>query len=86
MIVDIISPSPSLFQCDIVDNCEVSNGQEQLIARQLNCPYFQTSAKEKVNIEECFHELVREIRKSRQKPKEIETIENRPLKYCCGLL
>lgn len=33
------------------------------MAQQSQCGFFETSAKERVNIDECFHELVRRIKK-----------------------
>lgn len=48
---------------DIADKREVSNGEGEILARNLKCPFFETSAKLRVHIDECFHELVREIKK-----------------------
>ena len=45
------------------DKREVSNGEGEMLARTLKCPFFETSAKLRVHIDECFHELVREIKK-----------------------
>ncbi len=50
-------------QCDMADKREVSNGEGEILARNLKCPFFETSAKLRVHIDECFHELVREIKK-----------------------
>jgi GTPase KRas protein len=33
------------------------------LAKTWNCPFFETSAKTGINVEECFFQLVREIRK-----------------------
>ena len=48
------------------DKREVSNGEGEILARNLKCPFFETSAKVRVHIDECFHELVREIKKVQQ--------------------
>ena len=53
---------PSL-QSDLEDKREVSNGEGSMMAQQSQCGFFETSAKERVNIDECFHELVRRIKK-----------------------
>ena len=38
-------------------------GQE--LARSWDCPFFETSAKENINVEDSFYQLVREIRKDK---------------------
>ena len=50
----------------MADKREVSYGEGELLARTLKCPFFETSAKLRNNIDECFHELVREIKKAQQ--------------------
>lgn len=50
-------------QSDMADKREVSNGEGEMLARNLKCPFFETSAKLRIHIDECFHELVREIKK-----------------------
>lgn len=39
----------------------------QKLAEQWGCPFYEASAKTKVNHEECFYQVVREIRKLNQK-------------------
>ena len=50
----------------MADKREVSYGEGELLARTLKCPFYETSAKLRINIDECFHELVREIKKAQQ--------------------
>ncbi|CAI8010085.1 Katanin p60 ATPase-containing subunit A-like 2 [Geodia barretti] len=64
---------------DMDDRREVSNGEGVLLSQQLQCPFFETSAKLRINIDECFHELVREIKRSREK----QTSFVRPSPCCC---
>lgn len=49
------------------------------LAKQLGVPFFETSAKLKINIEACFFEVIREVR--RQKP-----VDDKPQKGCCTLM
>ena len=37
-----------------------------MLAKTFNCPFFETSARLRVNIDESFHELVRQIKKHQQ--------------------
>ncbi|GMI03410.1 hypothetical protein TrVE_jg5901 [Triparma verrucosa] len=49
-------------KCDLDDadrEVQVNEGEE--LAEQLGCPFMETSAKEKINNEECFNQAVREI-------------------------
>ena len=49
------------------DKREVPYGEGEMLARQqLCCPFFETSAKLRINIDECFHELVRQIKRCQQ--------------------
>jgi len=41
----------------------VSKAEGQDLARNFGCPFLETSAKSRINVEESFFELVREIRK-----------------------
>ena len=45
----------------------VPKSEGQALAQQFNCPFFETSAKDHVNVDECFRELVREVRKQKDK-------------------
>jgi GTPase KRas protein len=41
---------------------QVTTEQGQALATSWGCPFFETSAKTKINHEECFFQIVREIR------------------------
>ena len=49
-------------KCDMEDSCQVTREQGEELARQLNCPFFETSAKDGVCVDDAFAEIVREIR------------------------
>ena len=50
-------------QCDLEAHREISKGEGELLARSWQCPFFETSAKERINIDETFHELVRRMKR-----------------------
>jgi len=54
-------------KCDLRDpndDSQVTKALAEDLAKQWDCPFFETSAKDKINNEECFYEVVREIRKA----------------------
>ena len=48
-------------KCDMEGERQVSFDQGQGLAQEWGCPFFEASAKAKINNEECFYEVVREI-------------------------
>jgi len=56
-------------KCDLKDERQVEYQEGADLAKQWNCPFFETSAKIKLNNEACFFELVREIRKQTKQVK-----------------
>ena len=50
-------------KCDLDNERTVKYKEGAELAAQWGCPFFETSAKEKINNEACFFELVREVRK-----------------------
>ena len=54
-------------KCDLEHERVVPKSEGQALAQQFNCPFFETSAKDHVNVDECFRELVREVRKQKEK-------------------
>ena len=54
-------------KCDLAPGeREVAEEDAQALAKEWGCAFMETSAKEKINNEECFFELVRQIRKADQ--------------------
>ena len=45
-------------QCDLVDIREVSNVEGRDLAKSFGVPFFESSAKSRINVEEAFYELV----------------------------
>ncbi|KAF2075485.1 hypothetical protein CYY_003221 [Polysphondylium violaceum] len=50
-------------KCDLDNERQVSINEGQELAKTFNCPFMETSAKSRINVEESFYSLVREIRK-----------------------
>ena len=49
-------------KCDLEDEKrQVAREQGEELARQLNCPFFETSAKENICIDDIFSEIVRKL-------------------------
>merc|ERR1712072_1093341 len=49
-------------KCDLEDERQVTTAEGQDLAKGFGCPFFETSAKSRINVEEAFYQLVREIR------------------------
>lgn len=49
-------------KCDLEENREILIDESLSYASMINVPIFETSAKTRYNVEECFFQLVREIR------------------------
>jgi len=50
-------------KCDLEGDRQVSREEGQEMARRFNCKFIETSAKSRVNVDNAFYELVREIRR-----------------------
>ena len=51
-------------KCDLEEERLVTKEEGEALASQFGCPYFETSAKEHINVEEAFSQLVREVRQN----------------------
>jgi len=57
-------------KCDLSEKREVESQEGQELAKKWGCPFFETSAKLKINNESCFLELVRQVRKQEKTSKD----------------
>ena len=54
-------------KCDLESAREVTTAEGYALAATWKCPFFETSAKAKINNETCFFQVVREIREMEKK-------------------
>merc|ERR1712108_9825 len=53
-------------KCDLEEERQVTAVEGQDLAKSFGCPIYETSAKARINVEEAFYEIVREIRKDNE--------------------
>ena len=64
---------------DLEDDREVATSEGEELARSFGCPFMETSAKTKVNVEESWYQVIREIRKlhhEKKKNKKLTSKQN----------
>eukprot|EP01106_Pelomyxa_sp_JSP_P006620 TRINITY_DN2068_c0_g3_i1.p1 TRINITY_DN2068_c0_g3~~TRINITY_DN2068_c0_g3_i1.p1 ORF type:complete len:148 (-),score=41.91 TRINITY_DN2068_c0_g3_i1:151-594(-) len=64
----------------------VSEADAKAFAKSVSCPYLPTSAKTRLNVEECFETLVREVRDHNRKTKGGEEFRLEKPRSPCVLL
>ena len=50
-------------KCDLEKERQVSTMDGYAMAKKIGCPFVETSAKQRLNVDEAFNDLVREIRR-----------------------
>lgn len=50
-------------KCDLESERQVSTAEGYEVAKRFGCPFVETSAKQRVNVDEAYNDLVREIRR-----------------------
>ncbi|EFA74806.1 Ras GTPase [Heterostelium album PN500] len=74
-------------KCDLESERQVTTGEGQDLAKSFGCPFLETSAKIRVNVEEGFYTLVREIRKDlKGDTKPVKANKKKSLMKGCSLL
>ena len=53
-------------KCDLESERVISQDEAKNFAKELKIPYLEASAKMRKNVDECFYELVREVRKTKK--------------------
>ena len=64
---------------DRVTEREVSTQEGHALARQLGCEFVEASAKNCVNVERAFYDVVRQLRRQRQQSNPRAPERNRPI-------
>lgn len=70
---------------DLTKLIKVKSNDAHQLAKTWNAPHFQTSAKDNIEVDDAFHELVRELRR-RTKKRSPDTKETTPKNHCCTIL
>lgn len=74
-------------KCDLEDQRQVSTQEGQELAKKMGCQFKEASAKTRVNVEEAFYDLVREIRSASPATKEGDgKPSKKPSKKGCAIL
>jgi len=73
-------------KCDLEHERKVTKEQLNEKQREWKCGIFETSAKEKQNIDECFYQVVREIRKRKEKGSDNSGGQSEKKKGFCTIL
>jgi len=68
-------------KADLKEQRELTYEDGANLAKQWGCPFFETSAKIKLNYEAAFFELVREIRRA-----QLKDIKKPPSRFKCIIL
>ena len=50
-------------KCDLDEERHVTESEGKKLANEWKCNFYETSARKRINVEECFYDLVREIRR-----------------------
>jgi GTPase SAR1 family protein len=72
-------------KCDLEDERVVSTNQGYNLGKEFNCEYIETSAKLKINVNEIFYSLIRQInnKSSSQKQANHQSGREKSSESCC---
>lgn len=71
-------------KCDLESDREVTKEEGEIMAKSWgeNVPFFEASAKDKINDKEIFYQIVREMKKRKESNAEEEIIKKKKKKFC----
>jgi len=73
-------------KCDLESDRDVPKTEGEALAAKWNCPFFETSAKTRVNVDEVFTELVRIVAKFKAQNTQSTPNSNEKTHGCCALM
>lgn len=73
-------------KCDLESDREVSKEEGKSLAEKFGCPFYETSAKTRVNVDEVFHELVRIVQQSKRQDGEQTPASDKKSGSCCVVM
>jgi len=76
-------------KCDLEDERAVSTNQGYNLGKEFNCEYIETSAKLRINVNEIFYSLIRQINhksEAKQANHQSEKSEKSSKSCCCSLI
>ena len=90
----------SLQDKRLIHVTDTGNSEGEAVARQFGCKFIETSAKSRINVDNAFYDIVREIRRYNKEmssyssgaptsgmngaPGKMEMSEQEPGRGCCG--
>ncbi|ORZ24549.1 ras-like protein 3 [Absidia repens] len=57
-------------KCDLENDRQVSSQEGYDLAKEFGCPFMETSAKQRIHVDDSFYEVVREIRRMNKREQE----------------
>ena len=91
-----LCPQPMVLvgnKCDLESDRQVSSQEGKDLAKTFGCPFVETSAKQRVRVDDTFYDVVREIRRMNKEQEgrskagqreAFEMSENSNSSGCCG--
>jgi len=73
-------------KCDLEKDRQVTSTEGQDLARAFGCPFFEASAKARINVESPFYDLVRNLRAESRKIAKDDTKSKKKNKKNCSIL
>lgn len=73
-------------KCDLENDRDVSRAEGEALAEKYGCPFFETSAKTRVNVDEVFTELVRIVQNAKRAQNSGNEDTQTDKSQCCVIL